>query len=88
MATINAIIGVIQGDGWYVLQVMAIFTVVHYLMSALAIRIDDEDPKLLWHAGFLIFGFKQIVDYLLLKAIIEQITKKKATWTSAKRIGV
>lgn len=88
VATINAIIGVIQGDGWYVLQVMAIFTVVHYLMSALAIRIDDEDPKLLWHAGFLIFGFKQIVDYLLLKAIIEQITKKKATWTSAKRIGV
>jgi len=88
VATINAIVGVIQGDGWYVLQVMAIFTVVHYLMSALAIRIDNEDPKLLWHAGFLIFGFKQLVDFLLLKAIIEQITKKKATWTSAKRIGI
>ena len=88
VATINAIVGIIQGDGWYVLQVMAIFTVVHYLMSALAIRIDNEDPKLLWHAGFLIFGFKQLVDFLLLKAIIEQITKKKATWTSAKRIGI
>jgi len=88
IATINAIIGIIQGDGWYVLQVMAIFTVVHYLMSALAIRIDDEDPKLLGYAGFLIFGFKQLVDFLLLKAIIEQITKKEAVWTSAKRIGV
>lgn len=88
VATINAIIGVIQGDGLYVLQVMAIFTVVHYLMSFLAIRIDDEDPKLLWHAGFLIFGFKQLIDFLLLKAIIEQITKKKATWTSAKRTGM
>jgi len=87
-ATANAILGIILGDGWYVLQVSAIFTVVHYLMSALAIRIDDEDPKLLWHAGFLVFGFKQIVDFLLLKAIIEQLRKKKATWTSAKRIGV
>jgi len=57
-------------------------------MSALAIRIDDEDPKILWHAGFLVFGLKQIVDFLLLKAIIEQLRKKKATWTSAKRIGV
>jgi hypothetical protein len=57
-------------------------------MSALAIRIDGEDPKLLLYAGFLIFGFKQLVDFLQLKAIIEQITNKKATWTSAKRIGV
>ena len=87
-ATANAILGIILGDGWYVLQVSAIFTVVHYLMSALAIRIDDEDPKLLWYAGFLVFGFKQIVDFLLLKAIIEQLRKKKATWTSAKRIGI
>ena len=87
-ATANAIIGIILGDGWYVLQVSAIFIVVHYLMSALAIRIDDEDPKLLWYAGFLVFGFKQIIDYLLLKAIIEQLRKKKATWTSAKRTGV
>jgi glycosyltransferase involved in cell wall biosynthesis len=87
-ATANAILGVILGDGWYVLQISLIFTVVHYLMTALAIRIDDEDPKLLWYAGFLVFGFKQIIDALLLKAIIEQIQNKKATWTSAKRIGV
>jgi len=88
VATINAILGIIQGDWLYVLQVMAIFTTVHYLMSFLAIRIDNEDPKLLWHALFLIFGFKQLIDVLLLKAIIEQILKKKATWTSAKRTGV
>jgi len=87
-ATANAILGIILGDGWYVLQVSAIFIVVHYLMSALAIRIDDEDPKLLWYAGFLVFGYKQIVDFLLLKAIIEQLRKKKAIWTSAKRTGV
>ena len=77
-----------MGDGLYILQISAIFVVVHYLMTALALRIDDEDPKLLWHTIFLVFGFKQIVDFLLLKAIIEQLRNKKATWTSAKRIGV
>jgi cellulose synthase/poly-beta-1,6-N-acetylglucosamine synthase-like glycosyltransferase len=87
-ATANAILGVIMGDGWYVLQVLLIFTTVHYLMTALALRIDGEDQKMLWYAGFLVFGFKQIVDALLLKAIIEQLRNKKATWTSAKRIGV
>ena len=87
-SAINAILGVVLGDWLYVLQISLIFTVVHYLMTALAIRIDDEDPKLLLHAGFLVFGFKQIIDALLLKAIIEQLRNKKATWTSAKRIGI
>ncbi|QLH04676.1 glycosyl transferase [Nitrosopumilus oxyclinae] len=88
IATINAIIGVIMGDGLYILQISLIFVVVHYLMTALALRIDNEDPKLLLYTIFLVYGFKQVVDYLLLKAIIEQLRNKKATWTSAKRIGV
>jgi len=88
IATINAIIGVIMGDGLYILQISLIFVVVHYLMTALALRIDEEDPKLLLYAIFLVYGFKQIIDFLLLKAIIEQLRNKKATWTSAERIGV
>ena len=88
IAAANAILGIILGDGLYILQISGIFIVVHYLMTALALRIDNEDPKLLWHTIFLVFGFKQIVDFLLLKAIIEQLRNKKATWTSAKRIGV
>jgi len=86
-AIANVIFGIISGDGWWVLEAAGIFTVVHYLMSALAIRIDNEDPKLLLYSGFLLFGFKQIVDFLLLKAILEQLMGKKATWTSARRIG-
>jgi cellulose synthase/poly-beta-1,6-N-acetylglucosamine synthase-like glycosyltransferase len=86
-ALANVILGIISGDGWWVLEAAGIFMVVHFLMSALAIRIDDEDPKLLFYSGFLLFGFKQIVDFLLLKALVEQLMGKKATWTSARRIG-
>lgn len=87
VSAINAIL-VVLGDGWFILEVIAIFLTVHYLMTLLAVRIDGEDPKLVAYAGFLVFGFKQIVDYLLLKAIISQLMNKEATWTSAKRTGV
>ncbi len=78
VATANAILGVILGDGVYILQISLIFIVVHFLMTALALRIDKEDPKLLWYTIFLVYGFKQIIDFLLLKAIIEQLRNKKA----------
>jgi hypothetical protein len=83
----SIVFGIINGDGWRVLEIAGFFTVVHYLMTALAIRIDDEDPKLLLYAGFLLFGFKQIIDFLLIKALIEQLLGREAKWTSAKRIG-
>jgi cellulose synthase/poly-beta-1,6-N-acetylglucosamine synthase-like glycosyltransferase len=83
----SIVVGIINGDGWRVLEIAGFFTVVHYLMTALAIRIDDEDPKLLLYAGFLLFGFKQIIDFLLIKALIEQLLGREAKWTSAKRIG-
>jgi cellulose synthase/poly-beta-1,6-N-acetylglucosamine synthase-like glycosyltransferase len=86
-ALANVVFGVLAGDGWWVLEAAGIFTVVHILMCALAIRIDDEDPKLLLYSGFLLFGFKQIVDFLLIKALFEQLRGKEATWTSARRIG-
>jgi len=88
IATANAIIGILMGDGMYIVAISAIFIVVHMLMTTLALRIDGEDYKLLPHSIFLVFGFKQITDYLLLKALWEQFRHKKATWTSAKRIGI
>lgn len=57
-------------------------------MTALSLRIDNEDMKLLPFAGLLVFGYKQIVDVLLLRALIENFLKTKVAWTSAKRIGV
>jgi len=87
IALIHAVIGIVYGDAIWVIQAAVIFAVVNFLMCALAIRIDDEDPKLLLYTGFLLFGYKQIVDFLLFKAILEQVTGRKATWTSAKRVG-
>jgi cellulose synthase/poly-beta-1,6-N-acetylglucosamine synthase-like glycosyltransferase len=87
-SVISAIIATIQGEGLLVLQYILIFTLLHVLTTAIAIRIDREDQKLLWYSVFLLFGYKQIMDALLLRALIEQFRNKKAVWTVSKRIGI
>ena len=57
-------------------------------MSALAVRIDRDDPRLIAFSPFLVIGYKQLVDFLLIKSILETLFKTKTQWTSPKRIGV
>ncbi|MBM2852785.1 MAG: family 2 glycosyl transferase [Candidatus Nitrosotenuis sp.] len=66
---------------------MLIFITLQHLQSALAIRIEKEDPKLIAYSTFFVIGYKQIIDVLLMKAAIETLLKRKTVWTSAKRIG-
>lgn len=84
----NAIIGIFAGDAIFVIVSFALFILLSHLQSALAIRIDGDDPKLIAYSTFMVIGYKQITDFLLLKAAIDVLFKRKAVWTSAKRIGV
>lgn len=84
----NAIIAIIYGDSLFVLELFAIFSLLQCLQAALAVRLDNEDPKLIPYAIFLVVGFKQILDVLLIIATLRWVFKKKVRWTSAERIGV
>lgn len=88
VAWANAIIAIIYGDGIFVLALFAIFSLLQCLQAALAVRLDNEDPKLIPYAIFLVVGFKQILDVLLILATLRWIFKRKARWTSAERIGI
>ena len=83
----SAIIAVIQGDYLFVLGSFAFFAGLQYLLVALAVRIDGDDPKLIFFSVFFILGFKQILDFLLIMQLIEHILGRKARWTSSERIG-
>ena len=74
--------------GWlFVLRSFIFFIILQHLLSALAVRIDGDNPKLIAYSTFLVIGYKQIVDALLIKSALESIFHKKAIWTSAKRKG-
>jgi len=83
-----AILALIGGDHIFVLASFGFFIALQYLITALAVRIDGDDPKLILYAVFANFGYKQLLDYILLRQAFATLFKRKATWTSAKRIGL
>ncbi|TSA18795.1 MAG: glycosyltransferase [Nitrosopumilales archaeon] len=85
---VTSILEIINGDWLFLLQMFGLFIILQTLMSALAVRIDKEDPRLILFSPFLVLGYKQIVDILLIKGTLEVLFKTKTKWTSAKRIGV
>jgi poly-beta-1,6 N-acetyl-D-glucosamine synthase len=88
VVVITSIFEIINGDWFFVLQMFGLFIILQTLMSSLAVRIDREDPRLILFSPFLVLGYKQIVDVLLIKGTLETLFKAKTKWTSAKRIGV
>ncbi|MGI0046824.1 MAG: glycosyltransferase family 2 protein [Nitrosotalea sp.] len=83
----TAIYAAILGNGIFVLEIFGIFTVLQYMQVALAVRMDDEDPKLIFYGIFLVVGYKHILDFLLIRAVFEKLFRKKMVWTSAERVG-
>jgi len=85
---VSAILALIEGDTLFVITSFGFFIALQYLINAMAVRIDGDDPKLILYSVFFNFGYKQLLDFLLLRTAIAQIFKRKQKWTSAKRIGL
>ncbi|MDD5338017.1 MAG: glycosyltransferase family 2 protein [Dehalococcoidales bacterium] len=86
---VGAIIMVlIQGDGMVLVPAFLFFNLLQFFLSLLAIQLDNEDYKLAFYSPFLIFGYKQLCDLILMKSFFDVLFKsKKLKWTSAQRIG-
>ena len=57
-----------------------------YLLSAMAIRMDGEDKRIMLFSVFLVIGYKQLTDILQLKAVVEEVFRRKTSWTRAERV--
>ena len=76
----------IIGEYQFVLFTLGIYITLQYLLSAMAIRMDNDDKRMILYSVFLVIGYKQLMDIMQLKAVIEEILGQKAKWTSAKRV--
>jgi len=83
----SAVIAIIDEEYVSVLSMLFIFMILQTLLSLLAIEIDEEDVRLAAYAPFFVLGYKQLIDLFTIKALFDVILKKKAGWTSIKRIG-
>ena len=81
-----AIYQVVLGNYYFVVFTISMFITLQYLLSAMAIRMDGDDKRMILYSVFLVLGYKQIIDFMQLKAVLEELVGLKAKWTSAKRV--
>lgn len=81
-----AIYQLILGQYLFVVYTLTMYITLQYLMSAMAVRMDGDDKKAILYSVFLVIGYKQIIDFMQVKAVFEEIFGKKAIWTSAQRV--
>lgn len=77
---------VIQGAIMEFLGVTVLFMILQTLLSLLAIRIEDDDLWLARYAPLSILGYKQFLDAVLLKSILDVLRYEEISWTSPDRI--
>ena len=81
-----AIYQLVLGEYLFVAYTLGLYITLQYLLSAMAIRMDGDDKKMILYSIFLVVGYKQIIDWMQVKAVIEEVFGKKAIWTSAARV--
>lgn len=81
-----AVYQIILGNYSFVALMVTLYITLQYLLSAMAIRMDGDDKKIIAYSVFLVVGYKQLTDILQLKAVIEEVFKRKAKWTRARRV--
>jgi len=79
------VLTVLRGAYWEVIGMFSLFAMLQVFLSVLAIHIDDDDLWLARYAPFSIVGYKQFLDAVLLKSLIDVVWKRDLPWTSATR---
>jgi cellulose synthase/poly-beta-1,6-N-acetylglucosamine synthase-like glycosyltransferase len=78
---------VMDGTGMVLLPTFLFFCFLQFLLVILAIELDGEDKKLALYTPFLLVGYKQLCDFIILKSAFDVLFRRKLKWTSAKRVG-
>lgn len=76
---------VLRGAYWEVFGMFSLFAALQVVLSLLAIHIDDDDLWLARYAPLSVVGYKQFLDGVLLKSLLDVVRKRDLPWTSATR---
>jgi cellulose synthase/poly-beta-1,6-N-acetylglucosamine synthase-like glycosyltransferase len=79
------LVAIFMGQAVFIFEALVLFVGIQSLFAVLSISIDDEDPSLVAYAPFLVVGYKQIVDFLIVKAMLDVLLGRRLSWTRAQR---
>lgn len=78
-------IGLLSGLAMQIGGMFAFFLLLQFLLSTLAIQIDEEDPWLSVYSPLMVVGYKHFCDLITLKSMLDVLLKRKMKWTRASR---
>jgi cellulose synthase/poly-beta-1,6-N-acetylglucosamine synthase-like glycosyltransferase len=88
LVNLVAVAGAIAaGDGLRLVPTFLFFCLLQFMLSLLALELDNEDWKLAGYSPLFIFGYKQLCDFIMLKSLFDVLFRRKLKWTSVRRIG-
>jgi len=76
-----------EGRGLLLLPTFLFFCLLQFMLSLLAVQLDNEDWKLALYSPLFILGYKQICDFIMMKSLVDVLFRRRLKWTSAHRIG-
>ncbi len=81
---ISIILSVLSGLFLQIIGIFLFFNVIMILTSLLAVELEGSGRELLIYSPFLLFGYKHLLDFIKIKALIDVI-RGKTEWTGPKR---
>jgi len=88
LVNIASIIAVIaQGKGMLLVPTLLFFCLLQFLLSLLAVQLDDEDWKLALYSPLFVFGYKNLCDFVTIKSLFDVLFRKNLKWTRVRRLG-
>ncbi len=87
ISIISIVFAVMEGYGMQVLSVMCGFILLQTTYNFLALQMDDEDMKLIIYSPFFVVGYKEIRNFIKLRALIDVLRKREMQWGAIQRIG-
>jgi cellulose synthase/poly-beta-1,6-N-acetylglucosamine synthase-like glycosyltransferase len=79
------LVALLEGQWLFISETLLLFIGIQCLLAFLSILIDDEDTKLVAYAPFFVIGYKQLVDLLIVKALLDVLLSRRLSWTKAQR---
>jgi len=84
----SAVLTLLAEAGMWLPHTFLFFLALQFLLSILAIQLDEEDMRLALFAPFFLVGYKHFSDFLMIKSLFDVLLRRQMKWEQVKRIGL
>jgi cellulose synthase/poly-beta-1,6-N-acetylglucosamine synthase-like glycosyltransferase len=85
VVTVLVILAFVDGTWMSIIIPLVLFLLLQFLLSAIAILLDGKEQwRLMLYSPFAIIGYKQIINFIIIKSIFDVILRKDLQWTQTR----